>query len=385
VAQRLKTDWILFFTVIVMVCFGLVIVYSASSVMAELKFKTTWYFIARQIAWAIVAIAVLMYFKRLDYRKFDNPMWAFAPLGVVSGLLLLVFFIGRRHRWLDLGPASLQPSEFAKPALIIFVAYFIALRLRSVNNSFRSINNRHTLGPAMLALGVLAATVVGPDLGTAIVLVLTAAVLFYVAGLDRRYLILAAAAGVLLAVVAVAAKPYRLARVIGYVDPDYKVIDTINPGGEIKKYVQSSLAANDPTYQPRQSRIAVGSGGVTGLGLMQGKQKLLYLPEAHTDYIYAVVGEELGLLGALSILVGFLIILWRGLRLFFIAPDDFGRYLALGVTVSIVVQALINISVVLDIGPTKGIPLPMISYGGSSLLSTLTSLGLLLSVSEHSG
>jgi cell division protein FtsW len=203
--------------------------------------------------------------------------------------------------------------------------------------------------------------------------------------LDRKYLIYAISVGLLLGTVAIASKPYRLARVIGHIDPEYKILDRINTGGGIKAYLHRSLTTTDPTYQPKQSRIAVGSGGALGLGLMQGKQKLLYLPEAHTDYIYAVVGEELGLWGSTGVLVGFFIILWRGLRLFWVAPDDFGRYLALGVTVCVVVQALINMCVVLGIGPTKGIPLPMISYGGSSLLSTLASLGILLSVSEHAG
>jgi cell division protein FtsW len=378
VAQRLKTDWILFFTIVAMVCFGLVIVYSASSVMAELKYKWDMYFIARQVGWAAVSFLVLMQLKRLDYRRFDNPIWAFVPLGVVTSLLVLVYFIGRKHRWLQAGSFSLQPSEFAKPALIIFLAYFISLRLRAIND-------KHTIRPALLALGALAAMVVGPDLGTAIMLVLTAAVLFYVAGLDRRYVLFAGVAGVVLIAVAVAAKPYRLARVMAQFDPEFKIIDKINPGGQIRAYAKRSQSATDPTYQPKQSRIAVGSGGVVGVGLMQGKQKLLYLPEAHTDYIYAVVGEELGIWGTSGLLIGFFIILWRGLRLFYVAPDNFGRYLALGVTVSVVVQALFNISVVLDVGPTKGIPLPMISYGGSSLLSTLISLGLLLSVSEHAG
>lgn len=377
-AQRLKTDWILFFTIVAMVCFGLVIVYSASSVMAELKYKWDMYFIARQIGWAAVSFVVLMQLKRLDYRKFDNPVWAFAPLGVVMSLLVLVYFIGYKNRWLQLGSVSLQPSEFAKPALIIFLAYFISLRLRAIND-------KHTLRPALLALGMMFLIVVGPDLGTAIMLVLTAAVLFFVAGLERRYLLIAGAAGAVLVAGAIASKPYRLARVLVSIDPEFKIIDKINPSGEIRAYAKRSQSANDPKYQPLQSRIAVGSGGVLGVGLMQGKQKLLYLPEAHTDYIYAVVGEELGMWGASGILVGFFVILWRGLRLFYVAPDNFGRYLALGVTVSIVLQALVNISVVLDVGPTKGIPLPMISYGGSSLLSTLISLGLLLSVSEHAG
>lgn len=377
-AQRLKSDWILFFTVVAMVTFGIIMVTSASSVMAEIRFNATWHFVIRQAGWAVVSFIVLMQCKKMDYRRFNSPMWAFAPLGVVLSLLVLTLAFGRRHRWLEIGPANLQASEFAKPALIIFLAYFISLRLRAIND-------RHTIGPALIALGILAAMVIGPDLGTAIVLVLTAVVMFYVAGLDRRYLAMGAAAGLLIGCLAVAAKPYRLARVVAYIDSDFSLVDKIDSSGAIKAYVQSSLAARDPSYQPKQSRIAVGSGGVLGLGLMQGKQKLLYLPEAHNDYIYAVIGEELGLWGSTAVLAGFFVILWRGLRLFWLAPDHFGRYLALGVTVAIFVQALIHASVVLGIGPTKGIPLPMISYGGSSLLSTLTSLGLLLSVSEHSG
>jgi cell division protein FtsW len=378
VAQRLKTDWILFFTTVAMVCFGLVMIYSASSVMAELKYKWDMYFITRQLGWAAVSFFALMQLKRLDYRRFDNPVWAFAPLGIVTSLLVLVYFIGHKHRWLQIGKASLQPSEFAKPAMIIFLAYFISLRLRAIND-------KHTLRPAMLALGGVTAIVAGPDLGTAMMLALTAAVLFYVAGLERRYIIAAAGVGLLLLTIFVALKPYRLARVIARVDPEYKILARINPSGEVLAYAKRSQGASDPTYQPRQSRIAVGSGGVLGVGLMQGKQKLLYLPEAHTDYIYAVVGEELGMWGTTGLLFGFFVILWRGLRLFYVAPDVFGRYLALGITVSVVLQAIFNISVVLDMGPSKGIPLPMISYGGSSLLSTLISLGILLSVSEHAG
>ena len=378
-AQRLKTDWVLFWTIAVMVCFGLVMVYSASSVMAELKFKSTYFFIQRQAAWAVASFLVLMLFKRFDYRKLCSPVWAFAPLGVVLAMLVVVYFTDtRRHRWFNLSSISLQPSEIAKPALVIFLAYFISRRLNAIND-------RHTLGPALLALGVLAATVVVADLGTAVVLVLTAVVCFYVAGLQHKYLVTALAAAMLIAGAAVAAKPYRLARIAGKFDPEYRLIDKLSPSGKLKQYIRNSLAARDPSYQAKQSRIAVGSGGVLGVGLMQGKQKLLYLPEAHTDFIYAVVGEELGLWGCGAVLAGFFLILWRGLRLFWTAPDDFGSYIALGATAAIVLQALINMSVVLDIGPTKGIPLPMISHGGSSLLSTLTCLGMLLSVSEQAG
>jgi cell division protein FtsW len=179
-------------------------------------------------------------------------------------------------------------------------------------------------------------------------------------------------------------KPYRLIRIAGFFDPQLKMLDQVSWGGKVKDYINRS-SNRDPNYHVRQSRIAVGSGGLAGQGPMQGKQKLFYLPEAHTDFIYAVIGEELGLAGCVVLLSLFLLILWRGLQLVRATPDDFGRYLALGVTTMIVVQALMNMSVVLGMAPTKGIPLPMISYGGSSLLSTLISMGFLLSVSEQAG
>ncbi len=377
-AQRLKTDWILFVTVLTMVCFGLVMVYSASSLIAQFKYHSSSHFFIRQLGWALISFIALMYLKGCDYRLLRRSVWAFAPLGLVVAALVLVFFLdARAHRWIRFGMFGLQPSEFAKPALIVFLAYFVAKQAQAINS-------RYTLGPAALVVVLLALMVGVADLGTAIVLVSTAAVIFFVAGLEKRYIILAGVAALGLVATAVIAKPYRMGRIIGYVDPDYKKLDRINPSGSIKRYILQSAGAHDPSYQVRQSKIAVGSGGLIGVGLMQGRQKLLYLPEAHTDFIYAVVGEELGLWGCTALLAGFVLILWRGMRLFWLAPDEFGRYLALGVTVSIVVQALINMSVVVNIIPNKGIPLPMISSGGSSLLSSLISLGLLLSVSERS-
>jgi cell division protein FtsW len=173
--------------------------------------------------------------------------------------------------------------------------------------------------------------------------------------------------------------------VVKFFDPEFKIVEKFDPQGRVKTRLQKSLTTRDTNYQLQQSKIAVGAGGVAGMGLMNGRQKLLYLPEAHTDFIYAVASEELGLIGSVGLLVGFFMILWRGWRTTFRMSDDFGRYLALGVTVVIVVQGLINISVVLGMMPTKGIPLPMISSGGSSLLSTLASLGILMNVSEHAG
>jgi cell division protein FtsW len=214
------------------------------------------------------------------------------------------------------------------------------------------------------------------------VLGITAAVVFFVAGLERRYclflLLIAMLAGGLFTV----SKPYRLARIVHYFDPEYKLTDRFDRQGRVRAYLRDS-PVHDTNYQAEQSKIAVGSGGLWGLGLMRGIQKYLYLPEAHTDFIYAVVGEELGLPGTLGVLAAFCVILWRGLRASIRAEDDFGKYLALGITTMVVVQAFMNMTVVLAMVPTKGIPLPMISFGGNSLLTTLALMGMLMNVSEN--
>jgi len=377
---RLKTDWILFLTILAMVAFGLVMVYSASSAIAEIRNGVApYYFAVRQLGWALVSFFALMYFKRMDYRRLNTPAWAFSALGIVLGLLVMVYFFGSRHRWFRFaGVGSFQPSEFAKPALIIFLAYFLDRRARVIND-------RRTLQQAFVAVAMLAGVVVVADLGTAMVPVITAVIVFWVAGLEKKYMLRAGAIAAALGSIAIISSPYRLNRVIGYVDRDYTKIEMIDTHGRLRAWLEQSTKGRDTTYQPLQSKIAVGTGGVLGVGLTQGKQKLMFLPEADSDFIYATIGEELGLWGATAVLAGFLVILWRGVRLFVLARDDFGKYLALGVTVAIVVQAFINISVVLDMGPTKGFPLPMISLGGSSLLSTMTCLGMLLSVSEHEG
>jgi cell division protein FtsW len=379
-ALRLKTDWILFFTVLVMVSFGLVILYSASSIMADLRYGSAWHFVVRQAAWAVVAVVAMMTLKRTPYRKFQNSAVAFTAVAIALLLLGVVYLVDTaHHRWLRLGPMSLQPSELAKPALVIFLAFFVTWRARAINNP------RYTLVPASLAVGLVILAVVVADLGTAVVLGATATVVFFVAGLELRYCALVAAVASVGVMLFVVAQPYRLARVVKFFDRDFKIVSKFDPEGRIKSRLEQSLATRDTNYQLEQSKIAVGAGGPLGLGLMNGKQKLLYLPEAHTDFIYAVAGEELGLVGSVGLLAGFFIIFWRGLRTTVLVEDDFGRYLALGVTVVVVVQGLVNMGVVLGMMPTKGIPLPMISAGGSSLLSTLASLGILMNVSEHAG
>ncbi len=377
--QRLRTDRILFITVILMVLFGTLMVYSASSVTAETAKGSSYYYAVRQLVWVALSIPLMLFFKKFHYRRLQTPEVAFTAMALIIVMLVVVYFADpAQHRWIRIKFIGLQPSEFAKPALVIFLAYFIALRSRALNS-------RYTLLPAILAVGFLTFAVVLADLGTAIVLVLTAAVVFFVAGLEKRYIMVAALLGLLVGIGAVWQRPYRLRRVITFVDPKGTRMAKFDRHGWIAARMEKSATTHDTSYQQDQAKIAVGSGGPMGVGLMQSRQKLAYLPEAHTDTIYAIIGEEWGLFGTVGVLLGFVVILWRGIRATVLVQDEFGRYLALGITTLLVVQAFFNISVVLGIIPTKGFPLPMISFGGSSLLVTLASLGILMNVSEQAG
>ena len=381
-AQRLKTDWILFFTVLAMVFAGVLIVYSASAIMAQMgPNHSAWYYVERQAAWAVIVLTIMMALKSTYYRKLQNPAVALSAISVSLFLLVAVYFLDpANHRWLRLGgPVGVQPSELAKPALVIFLAFFVTWRARAINNP------RYTLVPAAMAVGLVILAVVVADLGTAIVLGAAAALVFFAAGLEKRYCAIVGALAMIGLVFFVFSKTYRLARVVMFFDPQFKIIEKFDKKGTIKTRLQESLVTRDTNYQLEQSKIAVGAGGPLGLGFMGGRQKLLYLPEAHKDFIYAVAGEELGMIGSVGLLLGFTIIFWRGIRATLRINDDFGRFLALGLTVIVVVQGFMHMSVVLGMMPTKGIPLPMISYGGSSLVSTLASLGMLMNVSEHAG
>jgi cell division protein FtsW len=378
-AVQLKTDRVLFYTVLFIVMFGIVILYSASSVMAQSKHLSEWYFVGRQFVWMVFGVAAMLFLKNTNYRRLQSTTVAFSAIGFMIVLLVIVYLVdGTHHRWLRLGPLGLQPSELAKPALVIFLAVFVTWRSRAINT-------RYTLLPAVLAVGLIIMIVAVADLGTAVVLGVTATVIFFVAGLEWKYCVTAAAVALLGVFGFIASQPYRVKRVIGYFDPGYKWLDSLPKENTVRKYLQTSLTTRDTSYQAEMSKVAFGSGGVTGKGLGESRQKLLYLPEAHTDFILAIVGEETGLIGTMAVLAGFLIIFWRGLRATVLAPDEFGRYLALGITSVIVVQGLINMTSVLGLMPTKGIPLPLISAGGSSLLCTLASLGILMNVSEHVG
>ncbi len=376
--MRLKMDWPLFLSILFLVSVGLVFVFSASAVVAEARYGSgSHFFFLRQVIAALLAFAVLLALSRWDYRKLMSERWAFTGLGLVMGLLAAVYFIDREHhRWLRLGPLSLQPSELAKPALILFLAYYVTARAAEINSG-------RTLAAPALAIALLAGMVVKADLGTGVVLMGIAGAIFFVAGMRRRYFQIASVLMTVAVAVAIVSEPYRLLRVIQKFDPQYKILNWVDPNGWVLGYAMSGTAPPDTRYQAEQAVLAFGAGGPFGVGLMQGNQKLGFLPEAHTDFIFAIIGEELGLIGTLAVLAAFLVILLRGLRLYWSALDEFGRYLAVGITVSIVLQAFINMSVAVDLGPTKGIPLPLVSYGGSSLVSSMIMLGLLLNVSQR--
>jgi len=381
-AQQLKTDWTLFVTVLVMVVAGILMVYSASSVMAQMDphYHDAWHYVERQAAWGVIAVVLMMVLKNTYYRKLQSPAVALSVISIALLLLLIVLVVDPvSRRWIRIGPIGVQPSELAKPALVVFLAFFVTWRARAINSA------RYTLVPAAMAVGLVILTVAVADLGTAIVIGAAAALVFFVAGLERRYCCIVAALATVGLVIFICAKTYRLARVIRFFDPQFKVVQIFDPGGVLKARLEESLTTKDTNYQLEQSKIAVGAGGALGLGFIEGRQKLLYLPEAHKDFIYAVAGEELGVIGSMGLLAGFGLIFWRGLRATLRMRDDFGRYLALGLTVVVVVQGFIHMSAVLGMIPTKGIPLPMISYGGSSLVSTLMCLGMLMNVSEHAG
>jgi len=277
-------------------------------------------------------------------------------------LLLAVFAFPRingAHRWIRLAGFSLQPSELSKIALAIFLAYFLEKRAGEEGSFWR------TFVPCVAVTGVLAALILKePDLGTAMMLGVICVVMCFTAGARLLHLGMAVAPGLAVGAAMLLFVPWRFQRLVTFTNP---WADPQNSG-----------------FQVVQSLIAVGSGGTAGLGFAQGRQKMFFLPFAHSDFIFAVVGEELGLFGALAVLLVFGVLLWRGVRVALRAPDRFGMLLGLGLVAAIVVQALFNISVALSLLPTKGIPLPFISYGGSSLVPTLVAVGILLNISQHS-
>ena len=360
-ARQLQSDRILFGAAVGLVLFGALMVFSASAVMAADRYGSGDYFLLRQLAWAGVGLAAVAILMHTNYRRLASPLLVFPALAIEMVLLVAVLFVDRSHnthRWFHLGVLSFQPSELAKIVLTVFLAFFLDLRKGEVNEW------KHTLAPIGLVFGVLAFLVLcGRDLGTTLALALILGAMLFAAGLDLRYFAMAGVPSACLLYWVVFHSKYRHDRILAFLNP---YADPLGKG-----------------FQIIQSYIAFGTGGITGLGLMEGKQKLFFLPEPQTDFIFSVVGEELGLIGAILLASVFAVILVRGLRASAGCKEDFGRLLALGLTVMIVGQALVNMSVALGLLPTKGIPLPFVSYGGSSLLVNLMAVGILLNISQQ--
>ena len=360
-AKRVSVDRWLFTVTMLLVFLGLVMVFSASAVMARERFGSPYAFLSKQLIWAVAGLIAMVITMRLDYRRYKHPAIVFSLIGLTTLLLISVFFLDRSHnthRWIHAGGFSFQPSELAKPVLILFLAYFLEGRGKTIDDV------RNTLLPAAAPVLVfLGLIVLQPDLGTAIACAGIAACIFYVAGMRMRYFGYAFAASLVPLYFLIFHVSFRRDRILAFLNP----------------YADRQKAG----FHIIQSLIAVGTGGITGTGLMEGKQKLFYLPEPHTDFIFAVTAEELGLVGAVLVVTLFAIFLWRGMRASWRTEDLFGRYLAAGITSMVVLQALINMSVVLGMMPTKGIPLPLVSYGGSSLFVTLACVGVLLNITKQ--
>ena len=360
-ARKLQSDKWLFLATLALICASVVMVYSASALVALERFQQPYLFVTRQLMWAAFGVAVLSIVMRIDYRAYRNDRLIWLLLAVVGCMLLAVLFrepINGTRRWFGVGGFGIQPSELAKLSAILFTALILERRRHRINEVQYS----------LLPIGVIVGGLVGlillePDFGTAVSLLAVIAVMVFAAGISYRYLLGAGLLALPALYVILMQADYRRRRLLTFMDP---WADPLGDG-----------------FQIIQSLIAVGTGGVFGKGLMSGVQKLFYLPEPHTDFIFAVISEETGLLGATTVVVCFCVIAWRGLRTSMRAPDSFGAFLALGITMMLVLQAFVNISVVLGLLPTKGIPLPLVSSGGSSMLINLLGVGVLLNISQH--
>jgi cell division protein FtsW len=361
VARKLKSDRVLFTATLLLVCASIVMVYSASAVVALDRLDQPYLFLTKQALWTVLGLAILGIVMRVDYRTYRNDAFIWAVLGVVALMLVGVLFSGPingTRRWFGIGGLGIQPSELAKIASVLFVALVLERRMHRIDEL------SYSLLPIAVVVGAFAGLILlQPDFGTAMSLILIVSVMVFAAGLHYRYLIGAALAALPVIYIVLVSAPYRRRRLMAFWDP---WADPLGDG-----------------FQVIQSLIAVGTGGVQGLGLMAGVQKLFYLPYPHTDFIFAVIGEELGLIGSSMIVVSFCLIAWRGLRIATRAEDAFGSFMALGLTTMIAAQALVNMSVVLGLLPTKGITLPLVSFGGSSLLINLLGMGVLLNISQH--
>lgn len=360
-AIKRRTDAWLFGGTLVLLAVSMAFVYSASAARAQLQLNDAEHYLVRQALWVLLGVAVMLVTMRVPYTTWRHPRVIQGLVGLTVLGLVAVFFarpVNNAHRWLGVAGVGVQPSEFAKLVAILFAAAVIAARLEARESPLPAFAK---VGALVAAFGVLILN--EPDMGSALALTAVAGAMVFAAGLPARWLTPLLLALPVLAYKVAMMEGYRKRRLLAFWDP---FGDRQGAG-----------------FQVVQSLIAVGSGGVLGKGFMQGVQKMFYLPEAHNDFIYAVIAEEKGLVGASLVLACFVLLTWRGFRVAMKAPDAFGALLAVGITTMIALQALTNMSVVLSLVPAKGIALPFVSAGGSSMLVSLGAMGILLNISQE--
>lgn len=364
-SRKLSYDTSLFAAAMLIVVIGVAMIYSASAIISTQKIgaDNPYYFITRQLVWLLAGGVLMLTLMHVDMTRLRDPRLIGLALAAVIALLVIALFyspINGTRRWIVLPHAQLQPSEFAKPVMVLFLAAFLARREERINE-FTS-----TLFPLCCAIAIVAGLIlVEPDFGTATTLVVVAGAMVFAAGIAWSRVAIFALMVIPAGIMIVLSAAYRRDRLFTFLNPE------ADPRGK--------------GFQAMQSLIALGTGGFKGLGIGNGRQKLFFLPEPHTDFIFSIIGEELGFVGAFILIALFAFLVWRGFRIARGSRDRFDYYAALGFTLMIGIQALINISVALCLLPTKGLPLPLVSYGGSSLVTSLVAVGMLLNLSQQSG
>ncbi|MFC2156412.1 putative lipid II flippase FtsW [Acidobacteriota bacterium] len=353
-------DRILFFTTLILVSIGIVMVFSSSGILSSEKFGHPFHYILHQLIGAGLGISIILIMFKVNTPFYSNRILVYGLLFLTIGLLFLCLIMpsyGSTDRWIQVFNLRFQPSELAKISLILFLAYFLDKKKEKINHPL------NLAAPLIAIFIILVLILMEPDYSTAIIVFLLSSIMLFLGGVKLRYFIVPGIISAGLFSFYLIQAPYRLQRITAFLSPEK---DPLGSGFHII-----------------QSKLAVGSGGIFRLNIGESIQKLFFLPAAHTDYIYAIVGEELGFLGALTVIFLFAIFLWRGLLISRRAPNLFSQVAAAGITLAIFIQAMVNISVVLGMGPPTGLPLPMISYGRSSLITTLFAVGILLHISQR--
>ena len=361
-AKRVGVDKWLFGVVLLLVLFGLVMVFSASAVIAKAESGSPYKYVAKQAMYALLGMVALAVLMKVDYRRYNSSRFIFPALAITTLMLVGVFAmpkLNHTHRWFKFGSFfTFQPSELATPLVVLFLAWFLQTRIYKMDDWKGTI-----LRAALPPLVFIALIMKEPDLGTALVCAAVTMAMLYLAGMQVKWIGLGVLASSPVMYYMLWLVPFRKHRIQVFFHPE---MDPLGKG-----------------FHVMQSLIAVGTGGLRGLGLMEGRQKLYFLPEAWTDFIFANISEELGFLGAVVLVGLFVAFGYRGLRAAYLSTDPFGRFLAFGLTIAILIQAFFNMSVAVNLLPTKGITLPFISFGGTSLFVTLACMGVLLNITRE--